>query len=424
MRMLWTLLAKDMKRIRRNPMPLVINLSIPLMITALIGLVFGGGNENGSGLGTIRVAIVDEDESVFSSILGGGISQGEAAEFLEPVLMSREESEQQLLDNSISAAVIIPKGFTQDYLSGDGPLKIELIKNPAQSFHPAIIEELLGVLVEGLNALSLNFQSEIAGWSEVFQKDEPVDFLKISRLFVEQDGRVKAVKEYLDPPLVGYTELTEEQNQPEEESEQPAGAIFAFLLPGLASMFLLFLSDNCIRDLYRETTAGTMDRFRTLRPRLELFILSKVAYAIVVAILSGGILFGGGALIFGIEWQNPLAVTCYTLGFGIFATGFMSLLAALARSEKKADVLNTVIILGISIGGGALFPAQQLPPVFRDFISPILPNNWFIEGIRAVQFENAADWPVVAGQLAIVGLFAIGIASFIYRNLLLKGGGR
>jgi hypothetical protein len=39
--MLWQLLIKDLKRARHNPWPYVINLALPLCITALIGLVFG-----------------------------------------------------------------------------------------------------------------------------------------------------------------------------------------------------------------------------------------------------------------------------------------------------------------------------------------------------------------------------------------------
>ena len=41
--MLPILLAKDLRRAWRNPLPWLINLIVPLAMTALIGLVFGGG---------------------------------------------------------------------------------------------------------------------------------------------------------------------------------------------------------------------------------------------------------------------------------------------------------------------------------------------------------------------------------------------
>ena len=57
--MLWTLLIKDLRRVWHNPWPYLINLALPLCITALIGLVFGPSTQGG-GLGQIKLAVVDE----------------------------------------------------------------------------------------------------------------------------------------------------------------------------------------------------------------------------------------------------------------------------------------------------------------------------------------------------------------------------
>ena len=140
--MLWTLLVKDLRRARHNPWPYLINLALPLCITALIGLVFGPSTKGG-GLGPIKVAVVDDDDSVLGSLLRGAMNQGDFKKHLETRFLEREEALKQINDNKISAVLIIPKGFTRSYLSGDGPVAFELIKNPAQSFYPAILEELL-----------------------------------------------------------------------------------------------------------------------------------------------------------------------------------------------------------------------------------------------------------------------------------------
>ncbi|MCX6928020.1 MAG: hypothetical protein NT154_33140, partial [Verrucomicrobia bacterium] len=47
----------------------------------------------------------------------------------------------QLNANQLSAVFIVPKDFTADYLAGR-PTKLELIKNPADSIHPAFLEEV------------------------------------------------------------------------------------------------------------------------------------------------------------------------------------------------------------------------------------------------------------------------------------------
>ena len=83
-----TLLAKDLRRAWRNPVPWLLNLALPLGITAVIGLVFGGQTDNNQ-IGRINFAVVDEDNSLFSRFLRGGSGQDKAAQILEPVYMER-----------------------------------------------------------------------------------------------------------------------------------------------------------------------------------------------------------------------------------------------------------------------------------------------------------------------------------------------
>ncbi len=78
--MLHVLVAKDLRRAWRNPVPYLIHLCLPLVITAMLGLIFGGaGRQQGGGLGKIRVVIVDEDDSVVTRFLRGALSQEQAA---------------------------------------------------------------------------------------------------------------------------------------------------------------------------------------------------------------------------------------------------------------------------------------------------------------------------------------------------------
>jgi hypothetical protein len=68
--MIRVLLAKDLRRARRNPTPWLVHLAMPLLITALIGFAFGGGSSGGGGLGRIKLALVDEDDSVLTGFSG------------------------------------------------------------------------------------------------------------------------------------------------------------------------------------------------------------------------------------------------------------------------------------------------------------------------------------------------------------------
>ncbi|HKS37607.1 MAG TPA: ABC transporter permease [Verrucomicrobiae bacterium] len=415
--MLWNLLIKDLHRARRNPWPNLLNLALPLCITGLIGLVFGPSSKGG-GMGQIKLAVVDEDDSVFSSFLRGAMNQGEAKKYLDLRFLEKESALAQIDDDKVSAVLIIPAGFTQGYLKNSGAVEFELVKNPAQSFYPAIVEEFMRVVVTALNAVSRNLRGDFPQWLEVLEKEGRPDVRTIARLTERLGEKFDRLDGFLFPPLVGY----EKETRTKEKDSGVAVNVFGYLLPGLAAMFILFLADNSVRDLYREIRLKTFDRFRTLHHRVLPMISSKVVLSMTVVILGSVILFLCGGWIFRIEWNRPIPMALLILAYGLFASGFMALLAALARSERRADVLNGVIVLFLSFLGGSFFPARQLPPFLRDHVCPMMPNYWFIESLRGLQ-SGSGDvvWTVSALKLAIVGAVLVLVAATLFQRALAKG---
>src|SRR5208282_123581 len=212
--MLRVLLAKDLRRALRNPLPWLINLIVPLATTALIGLAFGGHSDSGA-LGRIRFAVVDEDKSALSDFLRGAANQREGGKYLETVFLEREEALRQVNADKLSAVLIIPTNFTRNYLLAREPVSLELIKNPAESVHPAVLEELLGAVVTAMNAISRNFQSEFPDWQAVFEGK--TDYHKVSQLIDRAGDKLKTARNYINPPLVSY-----EKEEPADESTNGA----------------------------------------------------------------------------------------------------------------------------------------------------------------------------------------------------------
>lgn len=411
------LLFKDLKRTRRNPWPILIFLAIPLCITGLVGLAFGP-NASGGGLGKIKVALVDEDDSVLGGFLRSAFSQGEATEHFAPQMVTRPQGDQLLLDNQVSAMLVIPAGFTRALLDGAKPPPLQLIKNPAQSFHPAIVEELLGAGAELLGAAAGLLHDELPEWRRLVQSEDGFDYLLLARLITETGQRIDSVEDYLFPPLVSYRKET----KPDQEAKAPGFNLFAMILPGMASMFLLFIGDGAMRDLYKEVRFRTLDRYRTLRTSLAPLLLAKMLHALLVMLAGAAILFGGGALVFGIDWQAPLWLALLAAAFSLCGAGIMAAVASLARSEKRADILNSMLIFGIAFLGGSMFPANALPAFIRSSLSPLMPNYWFIEGTRQLQDRGFnAGIPLMIGGLTLAGLALAGVASLRFNRVLQAG---
>lgn len=419
--MIFLLIRKDFRRTLRNPWPWFLNLALPIAVTALIGLAFGEKAGRGGGsIARLKFALVDEDKSLLSRALRSALTQEQASEHLEAIFVERAEALRVLRANEISAMVVIPTNFTARYLAGDSGLRLEVVKNPAQSFMPAIVEELSAVGVTGLNAISRNLNAEFPKLRAVLTNG--FDFEKVGDAIKPMGDRLKSAKAYLDPPLVTYEKAVTE-SKAKTDGKNVAFSIFGFILPGMASAFLLFIADQQMRDILRETRAKTLDRQRTVGGGAGQFIAAKIIFAAMSVMLAALILFGAGSLIFGIDWGHPglLALAC--AGYSLFGAGLLAAITALAPSERRSDSLNSMLLFSIAFLGGSYLPAENFPPFLRDRVTTWMPNYWLIETARTLQNANADYLPPM---LAIAKLTTVGVvlgvaAAFILERKLTKG---
>lgn len=422
--MLGTLLAKDLRRACRNPVPYLVQFCVPIVITGLLGLVFGGRSEDG-GLGRIKFAVVDEDNSPLTGFLRGTFNQGEVAKHLEAVFLTRDEALRQVTNNELSAALIIPTNFTRDYLLRTNAVALELVKNPAQAFYPAILEELLRVVTTGLSAVKQNFNTNLGDWRDILTGEHHPTMREISGLLDKTAERFDAIGHRLEPVPVWFDKQARAAKSAEGKpgsgsGSSPMAGIFAFLLPGLAAMFLLFLADVAMRDLARESQRRTFQRFCTLPPGPAVFVASKVVFTLVIVLLGAAILLGGGGLIFGIKWSRPGVVAVLATAFALFAGGLLACSAALGSGARGAEVINNLGVMLLGLASGCAFPANALPEFLRLHVSPLLPPAWFIEAVRGAQFSGADAnlWPLAAVKLAGLGALLTLLAAWLFRRRL------
>ncbi|MBX3747130.1 MAG: ABC transporter permease [Verrucomicrobiae bacterium] len=427
--MMRALLVKDLRRARRNPVPWLVSLAVPLLITGLIGWIFGprGG---GGGLGEIRVAFVDEDQTALTGFLRGAMEQMTTAEprgdvpfRLRARFVDRGEALRLLTEGELSAAVIVPAGFTDGYLDLEATTSIEVVKNPAQAIHPRVVEEALGLITTALNALRLVSGDSLGEVRSLVERDAPLfeKLVEAGDLLRNLRERLEPAADYLAPPRVGFTEV----QRPDDAAPQTAGfgsGIFAHLLAGMAAMFLLYLADHAMRDLYREERFRTLERFKTLREGLLMLVMGKAVFAASMVLLGAAVLFGGGAVLFQFAWQRPWEVLGLVGAYAVCGAGITGLLAALAGRERRADVLNNLAIMGLALAGGCMFPPEMLPAFLRESIAPFLPTAWFAATVRGLQNGGGtAEWLVPAGKLVLTGAIGLGAATAIFRRRLEQG---
>lgn len=409
------LIAKDLRRARRNPLPWLINLLVPLCIVGLIGAIFGSNNRNQE-LGRVHFAVVDEDHSRLIELLRGGLNQGDAAKHLDPVFLERAPALVQLNANELSAVIIVPKDFTRHFLSGEAA-QLELIKNPAQSIQPTVIEELLGILTAAMNGITRNLAEELPLVRQTLEGDP--DYRQIASLVMRLGDRVEAIRQLHTFPLVTYESVT----RPGEAKDRgPGFSLFGYLLAGMAAMFLLFLANTGMSDLHREVQQRTLERYATHHVSLAPFIGAKVAFVVVMLLICAVILLGGGGLAFRISWQHPLQLGALVLTYTLFAAGLMALIVSLFPNQRRSDPITTMVNMGLGVAGGCAFPPEQLPPVIRQQIMPLLPTAWFSDAVRTLEFAAGnTPWAMAALKLLLLGLGLMAVAALLFRRRFAQG---
>lgn len=418
------LLAKDLLRIRRNPLPILIQIGVAMLLVMVIGLAFGPQARSGTGIAPIKLSIVDEDQSVFTELLQNTATSKEFSEYFDTQFLEREAALQKINDNELSAVVIIPQGFTESFLDGK-PGVLELVKNPAQSVYPAIVEEGLNALLALLNALARNFGEELREWRDLLDSEAETDFVSttflVAELISETADRLEAIEDYMAPPLVSFESRQRNDDEAQEEEDESFN-LYSWLFAGMAGMFLLMISNSLTSDIYREARFGTLNRYATLREGLLTLVVGKMILVIAVVGISAAIMFVGASLVFGFSWENPLPVTAVVFGYSVCAAGLTACIASIAAKEKRADTINTIVIMGFAILGGTMFPVEDLPGFIRDYISPYLPTAWFIGTIRLLQDTSVSvAWSGVALRLCLVGAVLAFVSAFLFHLRILKG---
>lgn len=412
------ILRKDLLRKARSPLATIVFLLFPILFSLLIGLTFGGSGEK---IAPIKIALVDEDRGLVARLLRSSFAQDRMPQRFETRVVSMEDAERLIEKNEVSAIVRIPPGFSDSLLDAR-PTHLEVVRNPAQSIYPQIVEQVVRVLGRiGGSAVRIleGPLREIRG--TVDGAAAPPADLFISRVSVEIGRRMNAVARYAFPPAVRI------ENPPATDAKGDAAAspfrIALYILPGMAIFSLLMLALSSMADFQREAYAGTLARQFASPVGGGAVVLGKVAATWVLSLLAVGVLS-----ILVIVWSTtPVDLGVFALlsiAFALAATGFAALLYSLFRSERAAGAFGSILVIVMSMAGGSFVPLEMMPDFFRS-IAPATMIYWAAEGYRAVLLDSAGLSEVGMNILilAAIGALFSGTAVARFHRRYARGGG-
>ncbi|MFV0542614.1 MAG: ABC transporter permease [Marinicella pacifica] len=364
-------------------------ITIPIMIVFLMSFISGGGNQDES-RGTLLVT--DLDDSFVSNLLINSLSQGELSSWIGIKKINAEEAQDIMQAGNASAWLTIGDNFADDYLK-QRPTTLTLVKNPAQSVIPDLIESALMLFTDAGDYLQQLFSEELATIAGINNSDNFSD-LEFTALSLSIRDRIDVFADNLDPLLI---ELKERQT--EQETNSPSVNFGLLMFPGAIMMALLFSISSLAMLIWADLQSGVLTRLSASSRGLSAYFLGQ-QWA-VLAIFSGVVLLLTvlGGLYFGLPVQQwPLLI------IGLVISGFVMWqillsLVLLMPTQRSANIVVNAAIFPILMLGGSFFPMEALP----DWLAQIglyFPNGYFLQAIKDALF-NQNNYLMTAGLIAV-----------------------
>ncbi len=402
MKKLLYIALNELLLLRKDKMAVVWMIILPLGMTTIMGLVFGGFG-GGSEAVMIDLPVVDHDGGEMAAVVLDILLQTES---LHVEMEYDEETARQLLaDGKRAGVVLIPSGFSAAITSGQ-PTVLELIVTPGGQTAP-----LLEGMVRGVTSGFSNVQTSVeVAISEVQRATGSTD---LDYEGIASRVAATALERLEDPPV--RARITTVGSEEEEEFN-----IFDQAVPGYAVMFAMFTVLSAAGGILEEKERGTFKRL-LISPIPQWSLLGgKLLAQFLVGVGQIALMFIFGAFVLRVGLGSSLlGLLLITLATCWATTSLGILLVAVIRSRKQIHPITTLIILGSSAIGGSWFPLFMMPKAVQQ-VARITLVAWAMEGYNRLMIlgGSLADVWVNIGVLVLYGAvcFVVGLKLFRFKE--------
>ncbi|MCJ7525965.1 MAG: ABC transporter permease [Candidatus Aminicenantes bacterium] len=407
------IIGNDIKRRLRAPMATILFLIIPLAMTALIGMIFDPGSGGETKLPAIKLLLVDKDKGLAAKFLVGAFDQKEIKDMFQVTLIDEAAGEKLMKKGKASAMLIIPENFSDD-LAEQKISTLEVVKNPSEEFLPGVAEEFANTMAVGFSAIVQVFADELKIIKsasklnlEAISIAELTPFLEMARI------KIIALNSYLSPLLLQLKTST--TTKPGKTAKPKGFNIFAYIMPGMLIMFLLFIIEAFMRDIQNERADGKIRRMMfsplTTRELIAARIFSGWLMGVLICLTAMAV----GTLIFSIDWGNSLLVLILVVVSCFWCAAFFAMLNAFFKNKNQAGAFAAPIILVFAAFGGSMLPLEQIPQGMR-WLAKFTVNNWFITGSQEIMAGGIPHGSLIV--LSVSGLFFAMVAMIALQRRL------
>ena len=383
--------GKDIRRRIADPAALLIWIGLPLILGGLLSFISGVG---GDAPLRARVLLVDQDGTPISGLLPTAARQGSTPIDIEEVTL--EEGRRRIDGGEASALLIIPAGF-QNAVIGTGTARLQLVTNPSERVMPAMVRQMVDVLVEAAFYGQRLFAEPIKRIAS--SQSGPAADADVASIAIAVNQRLTQLLGVLLPPVITFSVRTDTA----DEERLNFGQLF---LPGMLFMSFLFIAQGMGADIWEEKREGTLRRLLATPQSAGQLLLGKLlaGVGVAIAVALAGLL--GAVALFDLSWARiPAALLWCGYVCGALLA-MLTLLNLFAGSQRSSDMLSGIVVFPLMMIGGSFFPFEAMPAWMASA------GRWTPNGLGVSRLKDLLYGDISIGSLALAAL-GIGIPALL-----------
>jgi ABC-2 type transport system permease protein len=184
-----------------------------------------------------------------------------------------------------------------------------------------------------------------------------------------------------------------------------------FILPGLIALIMqIIVVTHSALAMVREREVGTLEQLLATPARPVEMVIAKLIPGMLVAILDMAVILTIGVFWFQVPFQgNILLLAGLSILFIISGMGLGLVISTIARTQRQAQQLTSVIQLLAMLLTGFIYPRTTMP-LWTQIIGDLIPMTYFVRVIRGIMTKGVSLTFLWADSLTLLIYASIALA--------------
>jgi len=378
-----------------------------VVLSGALGEIGAGGED-----APIPLPVVDLDAGVAAQTLLDGL---DAAGGVRVELYDQEEAQALLDDGELDRVLTIPTSFTSD-IADNRQVTLRLVSH---SDADAEETEAVRLVVEGV-AGDMALESQVLaslqqmGEMQANAPDEYQQAFAVERMQAQARSQFERAQ---TQPLVGVV-----QTVPGQEGEREVDPdLDEVVVPGFAVLFIFLTAQTTARSIYDEKKVGSFRRLLAAPMSKASLLAGKMLPNFVTALVQTAVIFAFGSIglrLLGLKpvtlGNAPVALVLVTLLIALCSSALGIVIAAIARTENQIGGISTLLLWGMGIIGGSIFPLFALED-FLGSLPKIVPHYWANRALDNLMIREFGLADVTTEMVVLLGFTALFFAIGLWR---------